>query len=104
MAPEAESKVRRRRDHEKEANTSSKERIISTVKGLQNNEVAIDGVVYDLDSFVHPGGSTIGVFGGNDVTVQYKMIHAHHSNSNGDGNKHLEKMKKVGRLVDFTSE
>jgi cytochrome b involved in lipid metabolism len=103
MAPEAESKVRRRREQEKVAQSTSsqQERIISTVHGLKNNEVAIDGIIYDLDSFDHPGGSTIGVFGGNDVTVQYKMIHAHHSNNN---DKHLEKMKKVGRLVDYTSE
>ena len=47
---------------------------------LKPTEISIDGVVYDISSF----------FGGNDVTVQYKMIHLYHTE------KHLEKMKAVG--------
>lgn len=99
MAPDADCNVRRRREQQNDdPSSSSKERRL-TVEGLKNNEVAIDGIIYDLESFVHPGGSSIGVFGGNDVTIQYKMIHAYHNS-----NKQLEKMKKVGRLVDFNSE
>ena len=37
-------------------------------------------------------------FGGNDVTIQYKMIHPYHTG------KHLEKMKMVGKVVDYVSE
>ena len=48
---------------------------IATLKGLRGNEVCIDGVIYDISSFDHPGGETIKIFGGNDCTVQYKMIH-----------------------------
>lgn len=99
MAPDADCNVRRRREQcNEDPSLLVKERSL-TVEGLKNNEVAIDGIIYDLESFVHPGGSSIGVFGGNDVTIQYKMIHAHHSS-----NKQLEKMTKVGRLVDFNSE
>ena len=53
--------------------------------------VAIDGILYDLDGFHHPGGASINLFGGNDVTVLYKMIHPHHSQE-----YHSKKMVKVG--------
>lgn len=69
-----------------------------TAKELKGTEVAIDGVVYDLTSFKHPGGGSIMIFGGNDVTVTYKMIHPYHTS------KHLEKMKQVGVLSDHKPE
>jgi hypothetical protein len=43
------------------------------IDGLNGDEVAIDGLVYSLNDFVHPGGEQIKLFGGNDVTVQYKV-------------------------------
>ena len=60
---------------------------LRSLKGLKGTEVAIEGVIYDIADFIHPGGEAIKFFGGNDVTVQYKMIHPYHTN------KHLEKMK-----------
>jgi len=69
---------------------------------LGSTEVCIDGVLYDLNSFAdhHPGGDSIRVFGGNDVTVQYKMIHAHRTSK-----QQLEKsMRRVGKVVDYSSE
>jgi len=71
---------------------------ISTLKGLGGNEVCIDGIIYDISSFEHPGGDSVKLFGGNDVTVQYKMIHPYHTT------KHLEKMKVVGRVPDYAPE
>lgn len=78
--------------------TTSTDRVISKLNGLRNHEVCIGGVIYDLTSFDHPGGESIMIFGGNDVTVQYRMIHPYHTT------KHLEKMKKVGKVADYTSE
>lgn len=69
-----------------------------TLEQLRNHEVCIDGVIYDLTSFDHPGGESILIFGGNDVSVQYRMIHPYHTN------KHLEKMKKTGKVADYTTE
>jgi cytochrome b involved in lipid metabolism len=60
------------RNSTREAETM--ERLV-TLKGLRGNEVCIDGIIYDITSFDHPGGETIRVFGGNDATTQYKMIH-----------------------------
>ncbi len=65
---------------------------------LRSSEVCIDGVIYDLDGFQHPGGESIHVFGGNDVSVQYKMIHPYHTS------KHLDKMRRVGQVTDYKSE
>ena len=62
-------------------------------RALKPNEISICGTVYDLTSFPHPGGNVIQFFGGNDVTVQYKMIHPHHTE------KHLEKMRAVGKVA-----
>jgi fatty acid desaturase (delta-4 desaturase) len=67
---------------------------VRTLKSLKGTEIAIDGVIYDIADFVHPGGEVVKFFGGNDVTVQYKMIHPYHTS------KHLEKMKEVGKVVD----
>lgn len=76
---------------------ATQERLCS-LSELKTHEVCIDGVIYDLEGFDHPGGESIMVFGGNDVTVQYKMIHAYHTD------KHLEKMRRVGKVVDNESE
>jgi len=67
-------------------------------KQLKDNEVAIEGTIYDMNGFYHPGGDSIRVFGGNDVTVQYKMIHPHHTS------KHLKKMRVVGKVSDYKQE
>ena len=72
--------------------------LLRSTKALKGNEVAIDGIIYDIADFIHPGGEVVKFFGGNDVTVQYKMIHPHHTS------KHLEKMKMVGKVVDYEPE
>ena len=71
---------------------------LQSLKALKGTEVAIDGVISNIADFVHPGGEVIKFFGGNDVTVQYKMIHPYHTG------KHLEKMKMVGKVVDHEPE
>mmetsp|Transcript_12747 Transcript_12747/g.32128 ORF Transcript_12747/g.32128 Transcript_12747/m.32128 type:complete len:465 (+) Transcript_12747:136-1530(+) len=103
MAPDAD-KVRQRRPHvisgeqgDSVSDSATIERI-STLKGLRGDEVCIDGVIYDISSFEHPGGDSIKLFGGNDVTIQYKMIHPYHTT------KHLEKMKAVGTVPDYAQE
>lgn len=69
------------------------------LQDLKGHEVCVDGVVYDLTSFDHPGGGSIFLFGGNDVTTQYRMIHPHHMSS-----KHLQKMAAVGAVPGHSSE
>jgi fatty acid desaturase (delta-4 desaturase) len=99
MAPDAD-KLRLRKaqvDYDKDDSAATQERVCS-LKTLSGTEVCIDGVIYDLQGFDHPGGESILVFGGNDVTVQYNMIHPYHTS------KHLEKMKRVGTVTDFTCE
>jgi fatty acid desaturase (delta-4 desaturase) len=76
----------------------STESTLRSLKGLKGNEIAIEGTIYDISDFVHPGGEVIKFFGGNDVTVQYKMIHPHHTS------KQMEKMKMVGKVVDYVPE
>ena len=52
---------------------------VSKIK-VNDNEIIIDGIVYDLTRFakVHPGGNmALNIFGGNDVTVHYYMLHNH---------------------------
>lgn len=71
---------------------------VRTLKSLKGNEVVINGTIYDIADFVHPGGEVVKFFGGNDVTIQYNMIHPYHTG------KHLEKMKAVGKVVDWQSE
>jgi cytochrome b involved in lipid metabolism len=71
---------------------------IRSVKDLKGNEIVIDGIIYDLTNFYHPGGEQINVFGGNDVTIHYKMIHPYHTV------KHLEKMTAIGKVDDFRIE
>lgn len=81
----------------KDVSAPSKQRVV-TAKELKGTEVAIDGVIYELTGFRHPGGNSINIFGGNDVTTQYKMIHPHHTG------KQLEKMRIVGKIAGYKSE
>lgn len=67
-------------------------------KSIKPTEIVIDNIIYDLTSFHHPGGDSVFLFGGNDVTVQYKMIHPYHTS------KHLEKMKVVGKVNDAKND
>lgn len=78
-------------------NAATQDRI-STLKGIRPNEVVIHGVIYDIQNFDHPGGETINIFGGSDVSTHYEMIHPYHTS------KHLEKLKKVGTVPDYTNE
>ena len=100
MAPDAD-KLRQRRntaDDSVAENDPAETQSVATLKSLKPNEVAIDGGIYDLTSFDHPGGDSIYIFGGNDATTQYKMIHPYHTS------KHLEKMTRVGTVPDYSSE
>lgn len=101
MPPDAE-KIRQRRPARQEIvhgdETRATTEVVRTLESLKGTEVSIDGVVYDIANFDHPGGESILIFGGNDVTVQYKMIHAYHTE------KHLEKMQRVGVVKNYKSE
>jgi fatty acid desaturase (delta-4 desaturase) len=81
-----------------ESDSATKPAALRSLKRLNGTEVAIEGIIYDIADFVHPGGDAIKFFGGNDVTVQYKMIHPYHTD------KHLEKMKVVGVAADYEPE
>jgi len=102
MAPKEESAtLLRNRKLAVEGSNDEAETILKNVKPLAKlagNEVAIDGFIYDISDFKHPGGNTIKLFGGNDVTVQYKMIHPHH------GSKQVEKMRLVGKIDNYVPE
>jgi len=39
---------------------------------LKGHEIAIEGSVFDISEFQHPGGEVVKFFGGNDVSVQYR--------------------------------
>jgi acyl-lipid (7-3)-desaturase (Delta-4 desaturase) len=91
MPPNAREVVRR-------SNRLASKAEVSTSQSLKGNEIAIDGVIYDIADFVHPGGEVVKFFGGNDVTIQYKMIHPYHTG------KHLEKMKAVGKIAEYMPE
>lgn len=97
MPPDANI-LRQRKAFDKEENDAATQQRISTLKGLSTTEVVIDGIIYDISDFHHPGGESIELFGGNDVTVTYKMIHPYHTS------KHLEKMKAVGKVADYQLE
>ena len=104
MAPNADTSILRNRITTKVkagdilSEDAATQPTLRSLKHLRGNEVAINGTIYDITNFVHPGGEVIEFFGGNDVTVQYTMIHPYHTS------KHLEKMKAVGKLVDYVSE
>eukprot|EP00560_Eucampia_antarctica_P009537 CAMPEP_0197824258 /NCGR_PEP_ID=MMETSP1437-20131217/1526_1 /TAXON_ID=49252 ORGANISM="Eucampia antarctica, Strain CCMP1452" /NCGR_SAMPLE_ID=MMETSP1437 /ASSEMBLY_ACC=CAM_ASM_001096 /LENGTH=474 /DNA_ID=CAMNT_0043423807 /DNA_START=130 /DNA_END=1554 /DNA_ORIENTATION=- len=107
MAPNADQVRLRHRlngiqgevDEDEHNNDAAEHSVVRTVKELRDTEVAIEGVIYDIAEFDHPGGGNIFLFGGNDVTVQYRMIHPHHVS-----NRHLEKMKRVGKLSTYKSQ
>ena len=100
MPPDA-SQVRQRRTiggkDDANVDDATRERLC-TLDHLKPHEVCIDGNIYDLTSFYHPGGESINVFGGNDVSATYRMIHPYHTS------KHLEKMTKVGTVADYAFE
>lgn len=101
MAPDAD-RLRQRRtkdfDDVAEANATEPALRISTMKSIGETEIVIDGAIYDIKDFNHPGGESILLFGGNDVTETYKMIHPYHTT------KHLQKMERVGTVPDYTNE
>ena len=101
MAPDAD-RLRQRRSKQLDdiANSNATEPVlrISTLKTLGETEIVIDGAIYDIKDFNHPGGESVLMFGGNDCTVAYKMIHPYHTK------KHLAKMKRVGTVPDYSSE
>jgi len=99
MAPNADLRMRKKASAIAEDGMDHDEATQPTtsVKNLKGNEVVIDSTVYDLTDFEHPGGDSVKLFGGNDVTVQYKMIHPYHTS------KHLEKMRAVGKVSDAQS-
>eukprot|EP00557_Chaetoceros_sp_GSL56_P006739 CAMPEP_0176492048 /NCGR_PEP_ID=MMETSP0200_2-20121128/8764_1 /TAXON_ID=947934 /ORGANISM="Chaetoceros sp., Strain GSL56" /LENGTH=469 /DNA_ID=CAMNT_0017889531 /DNA_START=5 /DNA_END=1414 /DNA_ORIENTATION=- len=101
MAPNADQNRLRQRlhNHDNDIQESSDDQAMTSttvknLKDIKSTEVVIDGIIYDLKNFNHPGGDSVLLFGGNDVTVQYKMIHPYHTA------KHLEKMKVVGKVND----
>jgi len=100
MAPDADKLRQRRgqqvRDNEDDDIATTLK--IGTLKNLGKTEIVIDGDIYDIKDFDHPGGESVLLFGGNDVTVTYKMIHPYHTKH------HLEKMKKVGSVPDYRNE
>ncbi len=101
MAPDAD-RLRQRRtqdiDDAADSNATEDALRVSTLKGIGETEIVIDGKIYDIKDFNHPGGESVFLFGGNDVTETYKMIHPYHTS------KHLEKMKLVGTVPDWSSE
>ena len=96
MAPNV-SQLRQRGNHPSALDEATQPTTLS-LKQIKSTEVVIDNVIYDLNSFKHPGGDSVLLFGGNDVTVQYKMIHPYHTA------KHLEKMRIVGKVNDVQQE
>ena len=97
MAPNA-SQLRQRGNHSSALEDEATQPTTLSLKQIKSTEVVIDNVIYDLKSFKHPGGDSVLLFGGNDVTVQYKMIHPYHTA------KHLEKMRVVGKVNDVQHE
>jgi fatty acid desaturase (delta-4 desaturase) len=104
MAPNADKNRLRQRLNNQTLNNSNDNDTGATVstaqsvKNIKTTEVVIDGTIYDLKSFNHPGGDSVLIFGGNDVTVQYKMIHPYHTS------KHLEKMTVTGKVNDAVKD
>lgn len=81
---------------EKTTQQSKKDSLLKrSLKELKSSEVCIHGKIYSLENFDHPGGNSIQIYGGNDVTVQYHMMHPYHTP------KHLEKMECVGIATDY---
>ena len=66
---------------------------------LESHEICLEGKIYSIKDFDHPGGESIQVFGGQDATVLYRMIHASHSKQ-----FHETKLPCVGVVADYQSE
>ncbi len=100
MAPNADKSSLRQRfaNDDADLNNDPATQPTTLLKNIKSTEVVIDGTIYDLTSFKHPGGDSVMLFGGNDVSVQYKMIHPYHTS------KHLEKMTAVGKVSDGDTE
>ena len=104
MAPDADKvRIQRRNVSSMEENKAEggdeiELSVFKNANDLSGNLIAIDGIVFNLDGFNHPGGEQIKLFGGNDVTVQYKMIHPHHTA------KQLKKLTVVGSLTNSDNE
>jgi len=98
MPPNINVRSRFELEYEKPVSSQATTKFESKVRKIELDEVVIDGGVYKIDSFNHPGGDSVRMFGGNDVTAQYKMMHPYHSE------RQLEKMKKVGTMSDWKTE
>lgn len=95
MPPNADiSRLRNRfpNANDNDDNDQALQSTTTPLKSIKGTEVVINGTIYDLTSFDHPGGDSVLIFGGNDVTVQYKMIHPYHTEH------HLRKMRAVGKV------
>jgi len=77
---------------------SNKLKEFNNICDIPENTIAVDGFVYSLDGWKHPGGHQIMIFGGNDVSVQYKMIHPFHNDNMRN------KMPIVGKLVNYDTD
>mmetsp|Transcript_19221 Transcript_19221/g.24748 ORF Transcript_19221/g.24748 Transcript_19221/m.24748 type:complete len:464 (+) Transcript_19221:211-1602(+) len=75
---------------------------VRDLNSLKESEISIEGVVYDFSNFDHPGGDSISLFGGQDATIQYKMIHPHHNKNTASAR--FAKMKTTGILPAYQPE
>ena len=86
----------------KASTTTSSRLSLPVVSIIGPDQVAIDGVVYDLKEFYsqHPGGAeALSLWVGNDVTVPYRMIHPFHQTAQGDVHRFLSRrLKPIGYL------
>ena len=51
-----------------------------------------------MTDFKHPGGDVVNLFGGCDVSVAYRMIHAFHDSS---GTRLKKSLKLIGKHLSF---
>ena len=45
-----------------------------SLSAIPRDSFVLDGLVYTLNGFEHPGGDIIELFGGTDATVPYRMV------------------------------
>ena len=65
MAPDADKLRQRKAQQVQDAqDASATTEKISSIKALGNTEIVIDGVIYDIADFNHPGGESVLLFGG----------------------------------------
>merc|ERR1719480_432326 len=72
-------------------------RKFASLEDVDENHVVFEDGVYDLTGFQHPGGDDVNLFGGCDVTVAYRMIHAFHDSS---GARLKKSLKLIGQIED----